>query len=298
MAGTRWPAPAKINLALHVTGRRADGYHTLETLAVFTAFGDVLTVEPATRDGFEVGGRYAAALGPDASNLVLRARDALRTRLRAAGSGRDTPAVHIRLDKNLPVASGIGGGSSDAAAALRALATHWALPLEHGALAAIGAGLGADVPMCLAARPLVARGIGERIEALRQWPDLHLVLVNPGVAVSTAQVFPRLACRENPPLPPLPVDPDFDAVLRWLRTTRNDLQSPARSLAPAIGAALEALEASGAGFARMSGSGATCFGLYESEAAAHKAASRIAGERPEWFVVATQAGRASADDAD
>jgi 4-diphosphocytidyl-2-C-methyl-D-erythritol kinase len=271
-------APAKINLALHVTGRRADGYHLLESLAVFTEFGDRLTVAPAAEDSFAVTGPFAALVPVDAGNLVIRARDALRA-LDAAAAAR----VAITLEKNLPIASGIGGGSSDAAAALRALSRHWRMVAD---LAALSLKLGADVPMCLSARSLIARGIGEMLKPV-SLPSLSLVLVNPGVAVSTPEVFRALANRENPALPPLPLALDAASVLDWLRTTRNDLEAPAKALAPVIGDALDALDRSGAQFTRMSGSGATCFGLFESGAAAEAAAASIRINNPGWFVAAT-----------
>ncbi|MDH6230226.1 4-diphosphocytidyl-2-C-methyl-D-erythritol kinase [Mesorhizobium soli] len=271
-------APAKINLALHVTGRRADGYHLLESLAVFTEFGDRLTVAPAAEDGFAVTGPFAAHVPVDAGNLVIRARDALR----ALDASAATPAA-ITLEKNLPIASGIGGGSSDAAAALRALSRHWRIDAD---LAALSIKLGADVPMCLSARSLIARGIGEMLEPV-SLPPLSLVLVNPGVAVSTPEVFRALASRDNPALPSLPATLDAASVLDWLLTTRNDLEAPARALAPIIGEALDALDRSGAMFTRMSGSGATCFGLFESRAAADAAAASIRAGKPGWFVAAT-----------
>ncbi|MEP9370869.1 4-(cytidine 5'-diphospho)-2-C-methyl-D-erythritol kinase [Mesorhizobium sp. KR1-2] len=276
-------APAKINLALHVTGRRADGYHLLESLAVFTEFGDCLIVSPATEDAFSVTGPFAAQVPLDAGNLAIRARDALR-----AFSPASAAPVAISLEKNLPVASGIGGGSSDAAAALRALAHHWGIEAD---LAALGLKLGADVPMCLAARPLLARGIGEVLEPVADLPPLPLVLVNPGVGVSTPDVFRALASRENPPLPPLPGRLDPASVLEWLRATRNDLENPAKTLAPAIGDALDALGGTGAPFARMSGSGATCFGLFETDADAARAAEAIRASYPGWFVAATTSMR-------
>lgn len=278
-------APAKINLTLHVVGRRTDGYHELETLAVFTQYGDRLTVEGGQRDHFSIHGPYADGLPTDHGNLVVRAREALRR----ICTGADMAPVSIRLEKNLPVASGIGGGSSDAAAVLRALARHWQLT-DSQALAAVAPGLGADVPMCLAARPLLARGAGERIEPVSGLPKLAVVLVNPGVEVSTPQVFSALSSRENPPLQALPGKADFASLLGWLAASRNDLEAPALAIAPVIAESLSALGASGAAFARMSGSGATCFGLYESEHAAKAAAATIRRERPDWFVVATTAG--------
>ena len=274
-------APAKVNLALHVTGRRADGYHELESLAVFTRYGDRISVRANGRDSIAVSGRFADAVPDDASNLVARARERLRGALH-----RHEP-VSIELEKNLPVASGIGGGSSDAAAALAALSRLWNLQ-PNDELTRIAAELGADVPMCLAARPLIARGIGHEIETIADFPILHVVLANPGVAISTPDVFRALSSRDNPPLPALSGKPDFGTVLSWLEATRNDLQEAALALTPAIGLSLEALAASGAAFARMSGSGATCFGIFDTEAAASRAAAAIAGQQPSWFVVSTR----------
>ena len=275
-------APAKINLALHVTGRRPDGYHELETLAVFTDYGDRLTVEPAKRDHFSMHGAYAGHLPGDDANLVVRAREALRQ----AGGAVHAPAVSIRLEKNLPIASGIGGGSSDAAAALRALARHWRLA-DDALAGTVAPTLGADVPMCLAARPLVARGVGERIAPVAGLPRLAVVLVNPGVEMSTPQVFSALARRDNPPLPALPAKRHFQALAGWLAFTRNDLEAAALSIAPVIAESLAALRANGAAFARMSGSGATCFGLYASQGAALSAAAAIRRGQPGWFVIVT-----------
>jgi len=275
-------APAKINLALHVTGRRADGYHLLDSLVAFTAFGDRIGVEAATSDTFFVSGPYASQTPADGSNLAMGARDLLRTLYPDATK----LPVNIVLDKQLPVASGIGGGSSDAAAALKALVAHWGIEDEGWKKKALE--LGADLPMCLAARPLIARGIGEELEPLRDFPALQILLVNPGAAVPTPQVFARLERRDNTPLPPLPPVMSPKALLHWLETTRNDLEAPARDVAPAIGEALSALRGSNAMLARMSGSGATCFGLFADAASAQDAAARIARTHPGWFVVATE----------
>lgn len=278
-AGVTEAAPAKINLALHVTGRRPDGYHLLDMLVVFTQAGDRLTVEPAAEDSFTVGGPFAAQVPLSAENLVLRARDAFFAR-----SVASCPLA-VTLEKNLPVASGIGGGSSDAAAMLRALAR---LFPPDGALHALALPLGADVPMCLHGKPLRASGIGEALEPRPDMPALHLVLVNPGVPVATPAVFKALEGRGNPPLPALPAEASFPALLRWLTATRNDLQPPAASLEPLVGEALEALETAGAAFVRMSGSGATCFGLFPDAAGAAGAATTLRAARPCWWVVATR----------
>lgn len=280
-------APAKVNLALHVTGRRDDGYHLLNTLVVFTEVGDTVSVAAAEQDSFTIQGPFAGLLDDEADNLVLRARDLLRSLY------GDLPPVAISLEKNLPVASGIGGGSSDAAATLRALMRLWGIELSADALAAAALRLGADLPMCLYARTLVARGIGEEIEPVEGMPPLHMVLANPGVAVPTPAIFRALASRENPPLPRLA---GATALFDWLAATRNDLEAPAIALAPEIGDVLSALSASGAAPARMSGSGATCFGLFNSPAEAEAAASAIAARYPAWYVTATRTiERARAD---
>ena len=266
----RLRAPAKINLALHVTGRRADGYHLLDSLVVFTRFGDELEIGPAAADSFHVEGPFATDVPTDASNLVIKARDAIRQAQGVRGP------LALRLTKNLPPASGIGGGSSDAAACLAGMA--------KGDLAEIGLRLGADLPMCLAAEPLRARGIGERIDLVQKFPALSLVLANPGVEVPTSEIFRRLPSPDNAPLPDLP---EGD-VVEWLRGTRNDLQTPAIAYAPQIGECLELLERSGADFARMSGSGATCFGVFADDDAAERAAERMRAAKGSWFVAATQ----------
>lgn len=277
-------APAKINLALHIVGRRSDGYHELESLAVFTRFGDRIEAGLADGDELVVTGKYAAGVPLDDGNLIVRAREALRSRFGAAA----TPPVRISLEKNLPVASGIGGGSSDAAATLRVLLDVWKLSMEEAELARVGLALGADVPMCLAAQPLVARGIGEDLEAIADFPSLGLVLVNPCVAVSTAEAFAGLQKRDNDKLPPLPRAIDFHSLRGWLEATRNDLEPVARTLRPEVGRALAALKRADAGFVRMSGSGATCFGLFETGNVAKRAAAAIRARHPDWFVAATR----------
>jgi 4-diphosphocytidyl-2-C-methyl-D-erythritol kinase len=279
-------APSKINLALHVTGQRADGYHLLDTLVTFADAGDRLTFAAADTDGFGVSGPFASALPVDATpktgNLVLRARDALR-----ATAGIATP-VHIHLEKNLPIASGIGGGSADAAATLRGLKRLWHLDIADATLQHIALGLGADVPMCLASRPLLARGIGEDIFLLDAFPSLHLLLVNPKIEVSTPVIFKSLTQKTNPPLV---VPADGASIEDWLSAlvdARNDLQPPAEVIEGAIAEVLRLLSQTGPVFARMSGSGATCFGVYATAAAAGAGAAAIAAARPAWYVEATE----------
>jgi len=276
-------APAKVNLALHVTGRRTDGYHLLDTFAVFTTFGDQVRVESDGSDNFALTGPFASAVPSGPDNLVARARDLLR-RIAA----RPCPPVRITLQKNIPAASGIGGGSSDAAATLRALDRHWDLGLGEARLRSAALSLGADLPMCLAARPLRAAGIGEILEPVDAMPSLDLVLVNPGVELATPAVFAALQRRDGASLPAQPRSLSQTALLDWLALTRNDLEAPATTIAPIIGETLAALRQTGAAFMRMSGSGATCFGLFEDAPSAARAAAAITDQRPDWFVTATQ----------
>jgi 4-diphosphocytidyl-2-C-methyl-D-erythritol kinase len=275
-------APAKINLALHVTGQRADGYHLLDSLVVFADFGDKLSVRRTEMDSFEVLGPYGGGLPTDDSNLVLKARNLLRAHF----PDRATP-VAIHLEKQLPIASGVGGGSSDAASVLRALIKLWDIQIEPEDLDAIALTLGADVPMCLHGRPLIARGIGEEIEGISIFPHLPMVLLNNGIAISTPQVFTALGKRDNPALPVVPQLSAVADVCLYLEQTDNHLFAAAQTLAPAIGDAMRALRATAPRLVRMSGSGATCFALYDSDEAAENAASSLRESYPAWFVVAT-----------
>lgn len=284
-------AQAKINLSLKVLGRRADNYHALESLVVFAGAGDVLTATASSTLSFEVRGPFAAALTGEADNLVLRAARALGRNLPAA------PGAHLVLEKNLPVASGIGGGSADAAAALRLLARLWDVALEENELAALALSLGADVPVCLAARPALMWGRGELIRRIEGLPNFWLVLANPGIAVSTAEVFRALAAPpladmvSTPSPPPLAT---LDALVEWLGRHGNDLEKPARKLAPVIGEVIDAVAATqGCRLARMSGSGATCFGIYTTDAEARAAAAVLTKDHPAWWVVASAAGASS-----
>ena len=268
-------APAKINLTLHVTGQRADGYHLLDSLVVFADVGDRIIVRAAQDLTLAIDGPMAVGLPLGDDNLVLRAA-------RFFGAG----GAAITLTKRLPVSSGIGGGSADAAATLRALSQLWQRPLPAAAATAV---LGADVPVCLAARPCRMSGIGSVLAEGLALPPIWVVLVNPGVAVSTPDVFRALQHRAEPPMPA--VLPDFSSAVQlagFLRAMRNDLEQPARQLEPSIGAALSALAADGACLlARMSGSGATCFGLYAEPEAAKSAARNIARLYPGWWVIDT-----------
>jgi len=276
-------APAKINLALHVTGQRSDGYHLLDMLVTFTRHGDRLQFTPAQQNEFEISGRFAEALGDSRDdNLVLKARDFLRDAI--AREGGSTPSVRIQLQKSLPIASGIGGGSADAAATLRGLMKLWDASLPPETVAAIAVRLGADVPMCLASRPLVARGIGEQITLINDMPVFAMVLANPLKGVSTPEVFRRLATKTNPPL-------DMTARPSWVETIgamRNDLEPVAREILPEIAAISAMLKAQGASLVRMSGSGATCYGIFASLAAAQGAAAMLHNDRPDWYFEATE----------
>ncbi len=264
-------APAKINLTLHVTGQRQDGYHLLDSLVIFADLGDRLWLNPGTVMSLQVIGPFADGVPTDNRNLVWRAAEAV--------GWRGT----IRLQKNLPHGAGIGGGSADAAALLRAL---------HGDDATQGIGLqaalalGADVPVCLHAGPQRMQGIGEHLTRLCQAvPRLFAVLVNPGVHVPTPQVFKALTCRDNPEMTPMPDGPHRQSFMSWLADQRNDLQAAAITRAPVIKEVLAALTATrGCALARMSGSGATCFGLYNSRDLAAQATQDIAASNPGWWV--------------
>ncbi len=261
-------APAKINLTLHVTGRRGDGLHLLDSLVVFADIGDRVTVTPAPEVRLAVSGPMAAGVPVDGRNLAARAADLMG--LSAA----------IDLEKQLPAAAGIGGGSSDAAATIRALRRCFDVAAPNVA------GLGADLPVCLLARSARMRGIGEDLTPVAV-PPLPAVLVNPGVAVPTPQVFAALQHRDGAPMPDLPRFGDVVDCAGWLAGQRNDLEAPARALVPEIGEVLAALKQAGALLARMSGSGATCFGLFPDRQAAVRAAAGIEQAVPGWWVRST-----------
>ena len=277
-------APAKINLALHVTRRREDGYHDLESLVVFADVADELEAAPADADSLTITGPFARGLGAGETNLVSRAVAGFRARWpEAVGTG-----LAMRLTKNLPVAAGIGGGSADAAAALRLMASLSSDAIPFPALADLAAQLGADVPACLVSTPLLARGVGELLEPLPEFPALHIVLINPMVPLATADVFRRLRAHDNYPLPELPAPLTRPVQLGiWLAETRNDLQPPAVKLVPVIGEIVDHLaQAQGCMLARMSGSGATVFGLFGSSGQAHQAAQMMRAANPDHWVAA------------
>jgi 4-diphosphocytidyl-2-C-methyl-D-erythritol kinase len=287
-------APAKVNLYLHVTGRRADGYHLLDSLAVFPAVGDFLRAAPADALSLSIEGPFAADLAGEADNLVLRAARAL-----GGTPGGWTKGARIKLEKHLPVASGIGGGSADAAAALRLLRRLWGLPaaaaaitqatnaqapdaLAADALPPIALELGADVPVCLASRPARMGGVGEALTPAPGLPPCGMVLVNPGVSLATVEVFRARAGGFSAPAALPAFWPDAAAMAGDLAKLGNDLEPPAIALCPVIGVVLAALATvPGCLLARMSGSGATCFGLFPDAATAEAAACALA--RPGWW---------------
>jgi 4-diphosphocytidyl-2-C-methyl-D-erythritol kinase len=274
-------APAKVNLFLHVGPPRDDGYHPLCSLMVFADVGDRLWAEPAADLSLEVRGPFAEGAPAGLDNLVLRAAQAL--------ARRQGLAAHLVLEKLLPVAAGLGGGSSDAGAALRLLRAMLPLPLTDEALEALAAKLGADGPACLWGRPVLAEGRGERLSPAPGLPPLAAVLVNPGAPVSTPAVYRRLDADGRfgdvaPPAMPAAFESAVE-LAAWLAGRRNDLEAPACAVEPAVAAVLDALaKAPETLLARVSGSGGTCFALCASEGEARALARRIAEQAPGWWV--------------
>ena len=282
-AGQAAFAPAKVNLALHVTGRRSDGYHELDSLVAFAAIGDELRLRPAADFSLTVRGPFAAAVPAGPDNLAWRAARAAVARWPEAFA-----PLAITLTKNLPAAAGLGGGSADAAAVLRAMSAIANRPPPPRDLAALALSLGADVPACLHARAARMRGIGGIVTPLAGWPDMPAVLANPGLAVPTAEVFAALEDVPGRPLPPLPARLSREEAMRWLARTGNDLQAAAVARRPVIGHCLRELAAlPGCRLARMTGSGATCFALFDDAAAARAAARRLQARHAGWWVEAT-----------
>jgi 4-diphosphocytidyl-2-C-methyl-D-erythritol kinase len=276
-------APAKLNLYLHVMGKREDGYHEIDSLAIFTASGDTISIQPAPlKSGisFSSDGPFASNMGPDNNNLVLQA-----ARLLADEAGPAFRDVAIQLTKRLPVAAGIGGGSSDAAATLRALDRFWGLGLSEERLAELGLSLGADVPMCLRRQPVFVGGIGEDLSDAPELPPLSLVLVNPGVPVETPTVFKaRTGVFSKQARFKGPIE-DEAALAKLLKDRTNDLTDAAISIAPVIKNVLHAIDDQpGCLLARMSGSGATCYGIFTDSASADTARKAIHTAQSQWWV--------------
>ncbi|MCL7404947.1 4-(cytidine 5'-diphospho)-2-C-methyl-D-erythritol kinase [Paradonghicola geojensis] len=282
MATIKTTAPAKINLTLHVTGQRDDGYHLLDSLVVFAEVGDVISATRAVDMRLTVTGHFAEGVPIDSSNLVLKAAEALR---RERGV---TMGAHLHLEKNLPHAAGIGGGSSDAAATLKLLAELWDVePLAHDDPAVLA--LGADVPVCLRApTPCRMAGIGEELSDFTALPRAALVLVNPNVEVPTPEAFRGLTQKSNPPMGELPVGVTLNGFTDWLHEQRNDLHKPAATFAPEIEKALTMMRQQRAVlWAGMSGSGATCVAVVKDMGAARQVARMIQIREQSWWVVPT-----------
>jgi 4-diphosphocytidyl-2-C-methyl-D-erythritol kinase len=276
-------APAKINLALHVCGRRADGYHLLDSLVVFTGIGDRVVVRKNDELKLVIEGPFRKALTNEPDNLVLRAARLLK------GFAKFNGGAHIRLEKKLPVASGIGGGSADAAATLRACAKLWGIDSTQIPSAELASKLGADTPVCVFRKPAFMSGIGENVSSAPALPPCWLVLVNPGQPLATKDVFAAME-EFSPPLQRKAFNnlSDVASLVRALKKHKNDLTNAAAGLAPSITSAISGLESSPRCLlARLSGSGPTCYGVFADEQAAHDAAAHISSKKPAWWVVPT-----------
>ncbi|WP_175869200.1 4-(cytidine 5'-diphospho)-2-C-methyl-D-erythritol kinase [Bartonella gabonensis] len=276
--------PIKLNLALHVVGQRADGYHLIESLVYFSLSGDCLHYAPCERDQFVLTGPFAKELVSHSDNLVIHAREFMHKTFPESAQ----PAF-FRLVKTLPIASGIGGGSGDAAGVVSILRQKWNLDCPCEKLAKMSLVLGADIPMCLFAleyqQPLLVKGIGQEIIRLKEACSLAIVLVNHGQEISTQTVFKALDKRNHPSLK---IDPvalkSVDSLVEALQETRNDLFAPALKMAPQLTQVLSILDECGSLFSRMSGTGATCFGIFKNQQAAQQAALFIKSMHPNWFV--------------
>ncbi len=277
-------APAKLNLFLHVTGKRSDGYHTLESLIAFTPhLSDQLTFHLAPTLSLVITGPCAGNVSADSKNLVLRAAEAL---LKKSGLKK---GASITLEKHIPVGAGLGGGSADAATTLHALNRLWEMNFTMETLMKLALELGADVPACLMGKPAWIRGIGEKITPCRQFPALHALLVNPCIPLATSAVFGQgFSLFSESIKAPDNAFPDVDSLYHFLTGTHNDLAGTALRLMPAITHALTALETlDDCRLARMSGSGATCFGLFDDAATLTRAADTLREMLPEWWIAPT-----------
>ncbi|MFK7902010.1 MAG: 4-(cytidine 5'-diphospho)-2-C-methyl-D-erythritol kinase [Nitratireductor sp.] len=277
-------APAKINLALHVTGQRNDGFHLLESLVCFCECGDKISIKRAlatTDITLKIDGPFGAGLTSAPDNLVIKASKLFLSKA-GVKSGLD-----ISLEKNLPIASGIGGGSADAAATLLALAKMFDANGDIN-LHELATSLGSDVAMCLVSRPLIAKGVGDEITLVDDFKPLHLLLINPNIPVSTPHIFKHLTNKNNSALAPLNETIQNTKWIEWLKAQRNDLQLPAIAAEPNISLVLEAIESTKPELSRMSGSGATCFGIYKDAIECENAYKAIIANHPKWWCVATK----------
>lgn len=276
----RETAPAKINLNLRVVGRRADGYHDLESLVAFADLADELTLTPGSETSLDITGPFAKECGAVGDNLVLKAVSAL-----------GLPAGRFTLDKRIPVAAGLGGGSADAAAALRLIAKTNGLALDDSRLADAAIACGADVPVCLQSKPRIMRGLGDQLSSPLALPKLHAVLINPGVPLPTADVFASFRGDEPSNIPVDQVPLERSALLAWLAARGNCLTRAAVSRVPAVTDVFDALGVlPGCRLARMSGSGATCFGLFDDSTAVKAAAADLSHSHKNWWICAVTLG--------
>ncbi|WP_340150828.1 4-(cytidine 5'-diphospho)-2-C-methyl-D-erythritol kinase [uncultured Sneathiella sp.] len=275
-------ARAKINLYLHVTGKRPDGYHLLDSLVVFADYGDELTVESDSSLSLEISGPFSAGIRAMDDNLILKAARLLQEKAVVKKGAK------IKLVKNLPVAAGIGGGSADASLALQLLNELWGTGYSDRQLAELGLSLGADVPVCLYGKPTIMAGVGELLSAGLKIPKIHIILVNCNILVSTADVFRRLEISDTPKVG-LGIEGCTEVdIISALRTAGNDLQAPAFQIAPQIESVIDEIAGeTECQLARMSGSGATVFGLFETSEGARKAVQNIQSRHPDWWVLAT-----------
>lgn len=277
-------ASAKINLFLHITGKREDGYHLLQSLMVFVDIGDILSFAPHDSLFIDVEGRFSGELTNPHDNLIYKAARALAEEYKTQARGK------ILLNKKLPVASGMGGGSADAAATLKGLARLWGLPEEPDRLRRVAERLGADVPACLGKKSVWAEGIGEKMTPLPGMPDMYFVLVNPLVETPTAAVFQKFRERGRYSTA-IQFTGRRKTRAEWiadLKMYRNDLTDAAAQISPEIIPVLQAIEqTSGCSFSRLSGSGATCYGVYDNQNSAAAAVNKLRQEHPDWWIVAS-----------
>lgn len=274
-------APAKINLFLHITGKRDDGYHLLQSLIVFVDVGDRLTFAPHDGMFIDIEGPFATELQALRDNLVYKAARALADEYGVPLRGK------ITLEKNLPTASGMGGGSSDAAATLTGLAKLWGLPEEQDRLLRLAQKLGADVPACLIRKPVWTEGIGEKITRLPEMPTMHLVLANPRAPTQTPEVFSRFDARFSPPIQFIGRRKTLREWIADLKIYRNDLTDAAIGVSPVISTVLQALrDTPNCHFSRLSGSGATCYGVYDNRESALAAVNKLHTAYPRWWIAA------------